>query len=483
MTLRNIFFGFACGAASCAAVAAVSPNDCAGETDSARLEAAIASATAAGGCREVVIPRRNARTGADVWLLDRAILVPSNFTLTLSNAVVRLASGVQDNIVRNAGTASDPLEGNAQVTLRGLGTSTLSGGTGVSHFTPAGDKSGWRTIGVLFYKVTDFTIENLTLENTQAWAISLENGCAHGTVRNIHFSLSNSIPNQDGVDVRKGCHDITIENLTGTTGDDSVAITGLRATDDPSQASTTGMQIGNRYPAESDDIYDIRIRNVFTTCSGGHGVIRLLNHDGIKLHDVSVVNVVEPAGGTRSSRGIMVGDSNYASMRASVLGETYNVFVTNFQSYAANVVLIGGTLSNAVFQSVTSLGTGAPLTVTGSATQDVVFCEAAASGVGTATQLDNAVFELDLRADGTCDQFEAKGDLVLAGTCRVEPLVAADELRAAAHARYTIGTWAGSCTGTLVLDEDFVQYWRLVKDENQKAFRLVPFDGAVIILR
>ena len=56
--------------------AAVSPNDMPGATDAERINAAVARAAATGD--EAVIPRRNARTGGDIWLIDRAILLPSN---------------------------------------------------------------------------------------------------------------------------------------------------------------------------------------------------------------------------------------------------------------------------------------------------------------------------------------------------------------------------------------------------------------------
>ena len=461
-------------------MADITPNDVVGASDSDRIENAIAQAVATTS-RTVVIPGRNDRDGGNVWLIDRAILVPSDFTLVVSNACVRLAPGVKDNIIRNAGTTCDPLAGNTNIVIRGIGSATLSGGTGASHFTPAGDKSGWRTIGILLCGTERFTIENLTLENTQAWAISMENGCAHGTVRNIHFNLSNSIPNQDGVDVRKGCHDITIENLTGTTGDDSVAITGLRSTTDRTVAPTNGMQIGNRFPIASDDIYDIRIRNVRTTCSGGHGLIRLLNQDGIRLHDVSVSDVVEPSGGTRSARGIVIGDTNYSTIRLNQLGETYNIFVTNLQTYARTAVDIKGSLSNAVFCGVAPLATDTRLVAVGSLpTQNVVFCDLPYAP--TATRFTDAVFEIDV-TEGACDRVEVGGDLLLEGACTVEILAEPETLARRRERRHVFCVWNGVLQGRFEPRTN-VRGWRVRTDASRREAALVYVrEGLELIFR
>ena len=52
------------------------------------------------------------------------------------------------------------------------------------------------------------------------------NGCEyHGLKRDKYAEVL--VKNADGVDLRQGCHDIVIENLTGFTEDDSVALTAL----------------------------------------------------------------------------------------------------------------------------------------------------------------------------------------------------------------------------------------------------------------
>jgi hypothetical protein len=327
----------------------ISPNQFAEGSDSDRIEAAIAEALKT-KVNSVCIPRINRQTGKRMWLIDRAILLPSDFTLLLDDCFLRLAPGVQDNLISNAGSRQTPIAGNANIRIVGSGSPVLSGGVS-AHYERPGDKNGWPTIGILLYGVDHFTIEKLQMEETHAWAISMEQS-AHGRLSNIDFQNTNKYPNQDGIDLRKGCHDIIIENITGVTGDDTIALTGLRS-DKPIQGRES-MQIGGRAPTEHDDIHNVIIRNVKTRVAGGHHIIRLLNQDGVKIYNIFITNVMDTSTSdqVRAKAAVKIGDRNYSSIRLNQLGETYNVFVDNVVSRAQNVVLIQGTLKNATFRNI-----------------------------------------------------------------------------------------------------------------------------------
>ena len=294
----------------------------------------------------------NAKSGQPLWLIERAILLPSDFTLVLRDCLVRLAPGTRDNLIRNAGATLEPQETNANIRILGVGNAVLSGGL-EAHFDPPGDRSGWRTIGVLLCGVKHFTVEGFTLEETQAWAVSVENGCAHGRIANLTFRNSNRYPNQDGVDIRKGCHDILVENITGVTGDDAVALTGLRS-DKPPAAGRKSMQVGGARPRPDDDIYNITIRNVRVKISGGHHIVRLLNQDGIRLYIVFISDVMDASGPNdpRVAAGVKIGDRGYWSMKPCELGETFNIFVDNVLTRGRTGVKIQGTLKNAVLRNI-----------------------------------------------------------------------------------------------------------------------------------
>ncbi|HQQ90728.1 MAG TPA: glycosyl hydrolase family 28 protein [Kiritimatiellia bacterium] len=428
---------------------AVTPNEMPGATDSDRIEAAITAALSSGE-NEVVIPQVNTRTGASVWLIDRAILLPSNLRLVLDHCLVRLAPGTQDNIMRNIGTESIPMVGNTNIMVTGIGNAVLSGGI-AAHFDPPGDKSGWRTIGILLYNTRDFVLTGFTMEETQSWAISMENGCASGRVSNIVFSNTNKYPNQDGVDVRKGCHHIVIENISGVTGDDSVALTGLRASLDGSVVSR--MQVGDAYPATSDDIHDIVIRNVRTFVAGGHHTVRLLNHDGIQLYNISISDVVDESkpGQTRPKAGLKIGDTGYWKLAQNQLGETYNVFVTNLRSRASSTVLIQGTLKDAILCNLDPFDGSVPLSVGTMPTQNVVVCNVAAPPLPppgpTSVTLDGAVLEVDLAA-ASSDCLMLHGNLTVSADSRVEILTSEEVLSTSCRNRdYVVCRWSGEKQG------------------------------------
>lgn len=348
--MKHIFIMAMCFLVIGSYCAARTPNNFSEGSDSDRIEAAIAEAVRAGE-RCVEIPRMNKKRGQPIWLIERAILLPSDFTLILRDCLVRLAPGTKDNLIRNAGATKNPIEGNENIHILGIGNATLSGGL-TAHFNPPGDKSGWRTIGVLLCGVKHFTIEGLTLEETQAWAVSVENGCAHGRIANLTFNNTNKYPNQDGVDVRKGCHDILIENITGVTGDDTVALTGLRNT--KPNPGVRGMQVGGNAPRADDNIYNITIRNVRAKVAGGHHIVRLLNQDGVKLYNIFIRDIMDASGQgePRVQAGVKIGDVRYWSMSQCQLGDTYNIFVDNVLTRGKNGVRIQGPLKNSVLHNI-----------------------------------------------------------------------------------------------------------------------------------
>ena len=257
------------------------------ESDSDRIETAIAVACAPGGSRRVTLAR-NVKREDGRWMIDRAILLPSDFTLELDGAWIELAPGTRDNIIRNAGAvATGVVRPNRNIRILGRNGAVLCGGRG-NYFSPcrSGDSNGWRAMGILFAAVTDYEIAGFLMKETQCWGISQENGCARGHVHDIEFDSTNVNRNQDGIDVCKGCHDILIENVYGVTGDDTVALTGLRRPADRSRSAQVfkyPCQIGGWWPTDDDDIHDITVRNVRARSAGGDGVVRLLVQDGVKI--------------------------------------------------------------------------------------------------------------------------------------------------------------------------------------------------------
>jgi len=354
-------------------------------TDSERIAQAIAASAKNGGV--VRIPARFPDEASDrtFWLIDEAILLPANTTLILENCTVKLSDASRDNFIRSANcglgiTHIEPIE---NVHVIGLGHAELVGADhprstgdsaktlGVRTYGTDAGKEGesqvgdWRNIGVLFAYVNHFSVRGLTIRNAHCWAMSFER-CAFGQIREITFQAEEKreidgkpvqILNQDGLDLRKGCHDILIDTILGCSGDDSVALTAIRSEIRPDGMLEKTEVSGSRTDGRENDIWNVTVRNVISHASGGHQIVRLLNASGIRIHHVTVDGVIDnsPEDGIRDRAAVRIGDSNPAWGGVTPLGDTYAIIVTNITSRSKAAVLIAGSLADSIISNVLNL--------------------------------------------------------------------------------------------------------------------------------
>ena len=355
------------------------PNKFAG-TDSDRIEQAIAEACENG--RILRIPPRKAdkESSRDYWLLDRAVLLPSDFTLILENCRLKLSDSARDNMIRSAnykqGSAEIPLIKNLNII--GIGSPVLEGADsprstgdsvktlGVRTFgTDAGkanenQNGDWRNIGILLVKVQNFMVSGLTIRDSHCWAMSLEY-CSDGKIRDMAFysngwKLINGkkevILNQDGLDLRRGCRRIVIENITGATGDDLLAMTAIwrkNTVADSKRCEITKIAENMR----DNDICHIIIRNVIGHSAGGHQIVRFLNSYGIRIHHILLDGVIDNSPeGCRNNAAVRIGDNVEAWGGSAPLGDTAALQIRNIQSHANRAVLIAGSLADSEISNV-----------------------------------------------------------------------------------------------------------------------------------
>ncbi len=357
----------------------VTPNQFEG-TDVERINRAV---QAAAGTGRVVIPRVNIRDGqrCDVWLIDSAILLPSDTTLELDNCHIKLSDRCRDNMIRsaNCGLSLTDVRPLHNIHIRGIGTVLFEGAdhpraTGDSgktigqrtYGTDAGvqgesQTGDWRNIGILLAFVDGFSIENITIKDSHCWAISLER-CTQGTLRDLNFASNGfkmidgarqTILNQDGLDLRLGCHDIIVENVTGYTGDDLVALTAIPNNDRPAGSTNSTMVTSAR--ARDDGLDDIRyiiLRNVQGYCRGGHHIVRFLNTPGVRFHDVLLDGLIDTSPSEMQCKAALkIGDRNYGG-GAAPLGDTCRLIINNVVSRSKFAILIGGSLSDSIINNV-----------------------------------------------------------------------------------------------------------------------------------
>lgn len=254
----------------------------------AHIRALIAAAKAAGQT-EVVLH-------GDYEIEDTVIL-PSHTTLLLADCHLRMADGSFCQMFRNEhsapGEAREGSEPDRDIRLLGRGRAILDGGCYNGLSEQNSEKDGMPHISqnnlVLFCNVDGFEIGGLSIRHQRWWALN-HFYCRNGHLHDLdfladdtrveedgtrHSGLSHEkygqilVKNADGIDLRVGCHDILIENITGFTEDDTVALTGL-------EGKTERLY---HVKGLSTDMYNIIIRSVRSAAFCAQ--VRLLNQGGV----------------------------------------------------------------------------------------------------------------------------------------------------------------------------------------------------------
>ena len=302
-------------------------------TDSAFLQSLLDAAD------EVRFPPVNPRTGTNTYIIDSPLVLDSHKHVTLDGCVLRLADGVFSNVFISRGAWEIDPAPLCDISIVGINGATLDGGTvdnGLHEKTAFTDgrPAVLHNTFLLLRHIDGFRVDGLRMINPRYWCMTFYY-CWNGEITNIDFAAADNVPNQDGIDLRIGCHDIRIENITGSTGDDTVALTALGGIGDGKFAVA-------RLPR---DIHHVVIRNVSAEVTGGHGIIRLLCHDTIKVHDVRIENIDDGAihtTGKICQAAIRLGDTNYYAVKRAEPGDLYNITVRNVRSCARELVKVFG---------------------------------------------------------------------------------------------------------------------------------------------
>lgn len=397
-------------------------NDFCGHTDSERIEKAIDAAKASG--ETLVFTKRKADSDADRdwWLIDRAILLPADTTVVLQNCKIKLSDQCRDNFFRsaNCGIGIEYPERIHNIHIRGEGLCILEGAdypraTGDSsklqhnpcphkpediiaikadwvpeerlksgnldfwdihnhsYGTDAGkpDESqygDWRGIGVLFARVEDFSISGLRIVKSHGWGISLED-CANGAIEKIDFDacmykeidgMLMNMENQDGIDVRNGCHHILIQNITGQTGDDVIALTAIAEPNFvPGGSMRSTHVMHNDWTKREKDIHDIIIRNViahsYLCCT-----IRLLPAF-TSIYNVVIDGVIDTAPSfTSSNCTLLLGEAD-GMWGKNTPDSMRNITISNIVCRSRDAVKLSGFITNSTFANIVNSNPDCPV--------------------------------------------------------------------------------------------------------------------------
>lgn len=310
------------------------------------------------------------------WEIGEAVLLPSNFTLILQDCHLTMAEGCFSNMFVNErhGTKDGRTVNGADrnINIIGRGEAVLDGGkyNGLSEKTQ--NQNGlppiWKNSLVLFTNVDGFKISHLSCRNQRWWALNFVY-CSNGYIGNIDFCANDTaidengneyhglingkysevlVKNADGIDLRQGCRRILIENITGFTEDDTVALTGLSG------------KIEEAFAVEGlpSDICNVEIKNIATAafCTN----VRLLNQGVVKLHDILIDGVYDMASASphmdRGLYAVRIGDTHLYGTRHSTGSETYNITVKNVCGGGKYAVSLAGAVDNLVMYGIEAFG-------------------------------------------------------------------------------------------------------------------------------
>ena len=300
--------------------------------------------------------------------ITQTVRLPSNFTLILENTHLRMADDTFCNMFVNEHNDTDlgrTVGGtDRNINIIGRGDAILDGGkyNGLSERNQMqnGLPPIWKNNLVLFTNVDGFKISGISCINQRWWALNFVY-CANGYLGNIDFCANDTaidangneyhglkranytdvlVKNADGIDLRQGCHDILIENITGFTEDDSVALTALNGKTEQAFA-VEGLP---------SDLCNVVIRNIRTAafCTN----VRLLNQGDVKLHDIVVDGVCDMGVGSehmdRGLYAVRIGDTHLYGTRHATEDETYNLTVKNVCGSGDYVISLAGAMKNLI---------------------------------------------------------------------------------------------------------------------------------------
>ena len=329
--------------------------------DTKMIQAAVDAANEKGDV--VIISKYNERTGQNLWEINESIRLYSGSTVYLEGCHIRLADGSMANFFTNSNAGLKISKENRQknISIIGRGEVLLDGGihNGIFEYSffvyddngkllgkkeINGFRNSYINIGILFINVEGITLQNLNFVRQRYWCVACFY-CQKGYISGLDFDANDNVPCQDGVDLRCGCSNFLVENITGNVGDDSVALTAFR-------------EYKEQEPEYSPDIHDITIRTIRTKEAGHCDTVRLLCRDGIKIYNVVIEDIHDlteeskPDGKGRPLAAVRIGDLNDYGVPLAKPGEVYGITVRNVTTRARFGLYIANTLIDSLIENV-----------------------------------------------------------------------------------------------------------------------------------
>ena len=316
----------------------ITPNDPRyfGDTDGQTIQNAVNAAAAMGA--KLVIPRWNGRTEQTRWDVEKTIVLPNNIHVELLDAHLRQVDFTYCNLFANAPGAEN-------ITVSGLGNAMVDTGkpnglklktAGKLGFGPITDNATF-----LFRDVKNLVIRDLCIHQSRWYSIYCV-GCENGRISDIDLFAPPIFPDLAGIQLRSGCRDFLVENLTGLSGEELILI------------ASQGCD-----QSEERKIQNIHIRNLLANVSRCH-MVDILSHDGGVVENILIETLADnslaeqkkqPAATVRIGHG-----EGYYESRGGV-DSIGNITVRDINGRGASTLELGGCSSHVRIENIHSFGT------------------------------------------------------------------------------------------------------------------------------
>lgn len=293
------------------------------------------------GINCVVIPSFNLRTKTNEWVFEKAVKIPSYMTVVFLHSFIKHKDFMYENLFINS-LAYDSVDRSISkeehdITLMGVGDAVLSGGkhNGLKEKTcflyGLPDKRPNAT--VLFNNVRNMVLENFQIHDSR-WYGTYFIHCDTVRISGIDFDNGEDYCNRDGVDMRQGNHNFLVENITGVTGDDTVALNNLG-------------NDGNdgRYVEGKDcDTLNVVIRNIKSDAGRWFNVRLLCQDRHLEQNFIldTIMDVSRPDSKKRCDATVVIGSHEYHYKIPAEIGDLAHITVRDVYTRGVHGVAFGG---------------------------------------------------------------------------------------------------------------------------------------------
>lgn len=254
------------------------------------------------------------------WNIDEAILLDSNTTVIIDGVTIKQNNQVFDNVFRGNNLTIDtnnpygfPISVSEIENIKILGKNGAKvigcdvNKTGYNTIKAinqdmTNDSWGWRTLQISLSRCKGLEISGIEFTKPRCWTMGFDR-CEYGYIHNI--TVTSTLLNGDAIDLRVGCKHFRVENINGSTADDTIACSAINmGTTYPVSAYMYPMEpasyLNDTDTIENMSIDDVIIKNI-NTSGTIHGVICLAN-GGLQVKNVYIDGVEDIVTSSRDAQ-------------------------------------------------------------------------------------------------------------------------------------------------------------------------------------